>query len=118
MDKATSIGEYCFNGCDALTDIYVAPSTPPSAKVNIFDDSTYTSANLHVKKSGEQKYKATSPWSKFFTVIPDIDEATSIDYINIDSNLDNADIYDLGGRKQDELQRGVNIVNGKKVLVQ
>jgi len=96
----------------------VAPSTPPSAKENTFDESTYTLANLHVKKSGEEKYKATSPWSKFFIIIPDIDEATSIDYINIENDLNNADIYDLGGHKQNELQRGVNIVNGKKVLVQ
>lgn len=44
------------------------------------------------------------------------DDATAIDALN-GLTSGNAEIYDLNGRKQDKLQRGVNIVNGVKVIV-
>lgn len=44
------------------------------------------------------------------------DDATAIDALN-GLTSGKAEIYDLNGRKQDKLQRGVNIVNGVKVIV-
>ncbi len=43
-------------------------------------------------------------------------EATAIDAIEALTN-GNAQIFDINGRKLDRLQKGINIVNGKKVLV-
>lgn len=36
---------------------------------------------------------------------------------NVQGTMDNAEIYNLAGQRMSKMQRGVNIVNGKKVLV-
>ena len=45
------------------------------------------------------------------------DEAeTAIANVNINGNGNNAAIYNMAGQKLSKLQKGINIVNGKKVL--
>ena len=43
------------------------------------------------------------------------DDATAIDNLNVDANL-NETIYNLAGQRINKAQKGVNIVNGKKIL--
>ena len=44
------------------------------------------------------------------------EEETSIANVNINGNGNNAAIYNMAGQKLSKLQKGINIVNGKKVL--
>ena len=44
------------------------------------------------------------------------DDATAINAVKVALD-DNAEIYNLAGQKMSKLQKGVNIVNGKKILV-
>ena len=49
---------------------------------------------------------------------PEVQEAiTAIDEINSSSDLKNAVIYNVAGQRMNVLQKGINIVNGKKVYV-
>ena len=43
------------------------------------------------------------------------DDATAIDNLNVDANL-NETIYNLAGQRINKAQKGVNIINGKKIL--
>ena len=45
-----------------------------------------------------------------------VDQETGVNNVNGSDNV-NDNIYDLQGRKLSRLQRGVNIIGGKKVLV-
>ena len=55
--------------------------------------------------------------AKAFTFVF-VDEATGINGLTPDPSLSTrGEIYNLGGQRMSKLQRGINIVNGKKVLV-
>ena len=42
-------------------------------------------------------------------------DATGISDVNVNLNEDNA-IYNIAGQRLQKMQKGINIVNGKKVL--
>ena len=44
------------------------------------------------------------------------EDATGIKNVNVNDNLNNGIIYNLAGQRINKLQKGINIVNGKKVL--
>ncbi len=61
-------------------------------------------------------YIDTSAGVKGFTFIFD-DDATGINAIdNGELTIDNAAIYNLAGQRLNKVQKGINIVNGKKIL--
>jgi hypothetical protein len=53
-----------------------------------------------------------------FTIVFDGDEAPTGIVEALGFENDNVDIYDLNGRKLSSYRKGINIVNGKKVMVQ
>jgi len=59
----------------------------------------------------------TIPSGEVKALVFDDGTATSVLKIDINGNEDVRDIFDLAGRKLNETRKGVNIVNGKKVLV-
>ena len=52
---------------------------------------------------------------KGFTIDLD-DDATAIELVNGQSSMVNGSIYNLAGQRLSKAQKGVNIVNGKKIL--
>ena len=54
--------------------------------------------------------------AKALNIIIDDEEVTAIDALNAFIQ-GKADIYGLDGQKRSDLQKGINIVNGKKILV-
>lgn len=78
------------------------------------DDRIYTQAKLFVPIDAIDKYKNTSPWNLFSNIL-DLSQS-GIDNVILDNN--NFDIiYNIMGHKLAYPQRGVNIINGRKVLV-
>jgi len=59
-----------------------------------------------------KQYLSTDSYVKFF--VEGEDDATLINAISSDEN---AEIYNLSGQKLNKAQKGINIINGKKVLV-
>lgn len=51
-----------------------------------------------------------------FALIFDEDDATAIENVNANVNDNNTVIYNLAGQRLNKMQKGINIVNGKKVL--
>ena len=52
---------------------------------------------------------------KGFIMLPDSDDPTAIEMVNGQSSMVN-EIYNLAGQRINKLQKGINIVNGKKIL--
>ena len=44
------------------------------------------------------------------------DDATAIEMVNGQSSMDNGPIFNLAGQRISRMQKGINIVNGKKIL--
>ena len=44
------------------------------------------------------------------------EDATAIANVNVNDNVNNAAIYNIAGQKLSKLQKGINIINGRKVL--
>ena len=67
--SVTSIGDYAFDGCDDLTDVYCYAENVPSTEYNVFNNSDIRKATLHVPAASIEQYKATAPWSDFGTIV-------------------------------------------------
>lgn len=145
-DSITSIGERVINECYDLTTIYlgekvksigseafessfiekivVAAKVPPIASINIFNDSTYSYANLFVPASSLTAYETTAPWSSFYIFRPL--EESGVDEIDAGASEHLPDVFDSSGRlvkRQaspsdiNALSPGLYIVDGQKILV-
>lgn len=88
--------------------------TPPTLFNDVFSEESFTGGTLYVPESSIETYKSTSPWSEFVNIIAI--SATSIDGVIVKED-NSAVIYDLNGKKLSEPKHGLNIVNGKKVVV-
>ena len=60
------------------------------------------------------EYTAPSPVKGFFGF--EEDDATGIENLNVNDNLNEGAIYNLAGQRINKMQKGINIVNGKKIL--
>lgn len=116
-ESVTSISESAFAQCYSLTEVYSMSLTPPNfpnGKQWVFDDETYHAATLYVPESAIESYKAADGWSKFMKIVGIT--PNGIEKIMSESEKEQK-IYDIQGRRLHNLQRGLNIVNGRKVLV-
>ena len=64
--------------------------------------------------AGKAYYQAAVPSVKAFFF--ESEDATAIANVNVNGNANNAAIYNMAGQKLSKLQKGVNIVSGRKVL--
>ena len=53
---------------------------------------------------------------KAFTFVFEEDDATAIEMVNGQSSMVNGPIYNVAGQRLQKMQKGINIVNGKKIL--
>ncbi len=60
------INEYSFASCNNLADVYCLATTVPTTNGYAFSPQNTT---LHVPAEAINKYKATSPWSKFGAIV-------------------------------------------------
>ena len=99
-----------FGKCD---NIEVVISKNPNAPIGGgFTDYVYKNAILNLPNGGKESYNADEYWKNFSNIQTGI--------INIRDNImpiDQENVYDLHGRKLNKLQKGINIVNRKKVLM-
>lgn len=115
-NSVTNIGNYAFNDCNSLTDIYSYNPYPPSlGKTFTFDEHHYQNATLYVPQEALEAYKAAEEWKEFQN-IKGIDP-TGINGVEADGNNKPDVYYDLNGRRLDAPRKGINIINGKKVVV-
>lgn len=112
--SVTKIREYAFKNDSSLVSITSLSTTPPSADEATFFYYTYSRATLYVPIGTADLYRTADCW-KNFASIEEFDPAGIKD---IPADADGAVvIYDLQGHRLAKPQRGLNIINGKKVLM-
>jgi hypothetical protein len=109
--SVTSIGNGAFYGCQGLKEIYCEAVTPPDSEGEPFMDLGRSNIMLVVPDGSEELYKAHPIWKDFWIETP-----TGISPL-LTSPEEEKPIYELSGRRLQKMQRGINIVNGRKVLI-
>ena len=116
--SVTSIGDEAFDGVDLTTVVSLIENpfviVGKSSSYRAFSGNTFDNATLYVPVGTKEKYQATDGWKDFAYIVEGT--PTGIKVIENTQNK-NATVYDLNGVRQSEAKRGINILNGKKVVV-
>lgn len=113
-----TIGEKAFANCEKMEDVYCYAVRYPIVERNTFENSYVDYVTLHVPAASLSQYKAHEVWSKFKDVVPLSEEETNIERVTITSGTDNAPvIYNMNGQRIANPQKGLNVINGRKVLI-
>ena len=111
----TNIGAWAFYLCDSLDDIYCYGSIPAHNDYAAFSSNTYSNCTLHVPYGTIDAYRTADDW-KNFTNIVEFDP-TNVEVVSAEGKpAAEQRIYNLGGVRMATPQKGLNIINGKKVV--
>jgi len=117
-----SIDEGAFAFCPDLKDVYCyAAKRVPTTNSDAFKKSYIEGACLHVPAGLVDAYKAVEPWKNFKEIIAITDSdpqpgATGISAVE-NTKENNSAIYNLNGVRLLEPKKGMNIINGKKMVI-
>ena len=111
------IGENAFQSCLKLKDVYCYTEIIPSTDNSTFDGTPIESATLHVLANIVEAYKAVLPWRSFKEIVALTEEEITGIMAVKQSNDRKGEYYDLTGRRVYNLQKGLYIRNGKKIIV-
>lgn len=116
-------GRNTFNACFYLKDVYMRHKEAPY-RINwcVFaNKSERLTRTLHLYPGSKAKYEAhsnTQDWIVYFDNVVEDLEPTGIHSVTLDKETGNKAIYDLNGRRiQNVPSRGIYIQNGKKISV-
>ena len=117
-NSVTSIGNYAFDRVD-LTTVVSLIENPfviegKSSSYSAFNVNTFNNATLYVPVGTIDKYKATNGWKDFAYIVEGT--PTGIKVIE-NTQKKNATVYDLNGVRLSEPKKGINIINGQKVVI-
>lgn len=115
-------GRNTFYACFELKDVYMRHKEAPYW-INwcVFADKGDITRTLHLYSGSKAKYEAhqyTQNWIVYFDNVVEDLEPTGIHSVTLDKKPGNAAIYDLNGRRMQNVpSRGIYIQNGKKICV-
>ena len=115
-------GRNTFNACFNLKDVYMRHKEAPYwISWCVFAAKGDITRTLHLYPGSKAKYDAhqyTKNWIKYFDNVVEDLEPTGIHSVTLDKNTAPKAIYDLNGRRiQNVPSRGIYIQNGKKISV-
>ena len=117
-NSVTSIGDNAFEGADIPTVISLIENpfeiTGKTSDYRTFTQNTFNNATLYVPVGTIDKYKATNGWKDFAYIVEGT--PTGIKVIE-NTQKKNATVYDLNGVRLSEPKKGINIINGQKVVM-
>lgn len=114
-------GRNTFNACFYLKDVYMRHKEAPYwiSWCVFANKSSKLYRTLHLYPGSKAKYEAhsyTQNWIKYFDNVVEDLEPTGIHSVTLDKETGNKAIYDLNGRRiQNVPSRGIYIQNGKKI---
>lgn len=105
-----------FFECRNLKTVVCLGKTPPAVAATAFDNNTYENGTLYVPNGTFSKYRYTNYWSKFLSNIK-TGVPVGIKGIKSKGKEGKNEYYSIDGRKLYGPEKGINIINGEKVLV-
>jgi len=114
-NNVTSIRSYTVNNCSDLNEVYCLCATPPSVGDNNFTNVNYMNTKVYVPTGSLAAYQAADVWENFW-YMQEFDPA-GVKTITVGDSKPK-EIYNINGIKLNTPQRGLNIINGKKVFVE
>lgn len=116
------IGGDAFADCPNLTAVISLNTVPPAIRQSTFTEATYKNATLYVPAQSRNAYMSDPCWKNFYDIREE--NVAAVEDLTI-SNIENLEVYSLDGVKVNvsssedlqTLQRGIYVVNGKKVIV-
>lgn len=114
-------GRNTFWGCSSLANVYMRHKEAPYwISWCVFANKGDVTRTLHLYPGSKAKYEAhqyTKNWIKYFDNVVEDLEPTGIHSVTLDKETGNKAIYDLNGRRiQNVPSRGIYIQNGKKMI--
>lgn len=110
-ESVTSIGTCAF--LCTFSSMYSFNPVPPVAEEYCFYYS-YDDVTLYVPEGSVEEYRNAAEWKKF----KNIEEFDATGINDVKANRDRKHVwYDLNGRRLTAPQKGLNIINGRKVMV-
>lgn len=89
--------------------------TPPNASSYYFNGNQYENVNVYVPIGSLEAYQQADVWKDFLCLQEK--DLTGIETVVTDGNNTDNVIYDMQGRRLDAPKAGLNIINGKKVMI-
>lgn len=111
-ETIANIGISAFEGCSKLTNITCFAVVPPVIHESTFENKTYNYANLFIPENTKEVYQAAMGWERFLLISDELPNG-----IQKVTNEKLSKIYDINGHELKTLQHGINIVDGRKVLI-
>lgn len=115
-EAVTTIGDGAFCSDFGLKSIYSSNLTPPYVGANNFTEEQYQSIEVYVPHDALNEYQTADTWRNFMN-LKGYDNDTAIEGVRTGSMTPCGGCYDLSGRKLSEPHKGLNIINGKKVIM-
>jgi len=88
--------------------------TPPEVSGD-FTNNQYMTLNVYVPQGSLSAYQNADIWKNFWNLKEGV--SAGIENVKTDGDDVNNIYYDLGGNRLSAPQKGLNIINGKKVIV-
>ena len=110
-NDVTYLKDGAFAGCYGLKEVYSYAENTPNITSNTFGGIEVSKVLLVVPDDAVEKYKSHPIWKLFWIETPtDINSSFAKE-----EKLTN--VYSIGGQRLSVPQKGLNIINGKKVLI-
>jgi len=117
FNKYPNIGfDGAFKWCTGLKSIISEIQNPPVFEYSTFDsidDTIYSNATLYVPTGTIDVYKSTEGWNNFTNIVDS--DPSGINNVVLNEKKD-APAYNLNGRRLHQPQKGINIIDGKKIF--
>ena len=109
--SVNTIKDFAFNGCSGLTSVCSNIENPMTISSNIFDQSIYVNCTLYVPLGTLAQYQVCKGWKEFVNIVEGSPTGISTKRIKIGTKY-----FTISGNRISSPQKGLNIINGKKII--
>lgn len=112
------VEEYALAYCNNIQSITFLSTTPPTIYPGSFEAHYHNYAiTIHVPEGCRDTYEDSTVGQPFTNIVDDVKISTGISNVTLSNADSESRIFRLNGTRVSSLQKGINIVNGKKVMV-
>lgn len=125
-NNLTCVDDSAFHKCSSLADVYLYAEQVPETGKDVFVDSNYKNATLHVPANAVEAYRNAEQWKNFGSIVSltDEDPKPTTDFMATTATQQPSIVerYTIDGKRINQPQRGLNIIKmsdgtTKKVIV-